>query len=434
MKTTIPIAIFSIASVLGGATVVRAQNPVIGHPADPASDSTAQNSQSPASTKPARPPLSPADDVARGDAYYYFMIGHLAEQQYEATGESELATRAIDSYKKALDLAPNSTVIMERLAETRAKAQQLREAVEEARAVLKLDPDNVDAHRLLARIYVRTLGDQGASDSQKENLAKATEEFQAILKIQPDDAYSSLWLARLYRFENHHGDAEKVLRNVLQRDPGNGPALEQLSQLLIDEGRSQEAVKILSDAAGSSSSPEVYDLLGDAYAQAKDYPRSEEAYRKAADEDPDDPTHLHGLAQALMEQNKYAEALEQFKKLSEVEPGTSENYLRMAQLYRRLGKFDQAESSLLRAKQLSPGSLEVLYNEALLYEDQGRFEDAVKVLSDAIAGMKSQSSSARNSTGAASGSGADAAGTESSPNALAILYEQLGHAYREEEN
>jgi tetratricopeptide (TPR) repeat protein len=277
---------------------------------------------------------------------------------------------------------------------------------------------------------VRTLGDQGASDSQKENLTKAIEEFQAILKIQPDDAYSSLWLARLYRFENRHTDAEKVLRDVLRRDPGNGPALEQLSQLLIDEGRSQEAVKILSDAAGTSSSPEVYDLLGDAYAQAKDYPKSEEAYRKAVDEDPDDPAHLHGLAQALMEQNKYAEALEQFKKLSEVEPGTSENYLRMAQLYRRLGKFDQAESSLLRAKQLSPGSLEVLYNEALLYEDQGRYEDAVKVLSDAIAGMKNQAPS----PDAAGPAGNGAVSVDNNPNALAILYEQLGHAYREEQN
>jgi tetratricopeptide (TPR) repeat protein len=313
---------------------------------------------------------------------------------------------------------------MERLAEVRAKAQQLREAVDEARAVLKIDPDNVDAHRLLARIYVRTLGDQGAGDSQKENLAKAIAEFQAILKLQPDDAYSSLWLARLYRFENQHSDAEKVLRDLLQRDPGNGPALEQLSQLLIDEGRSQEAVKILSDAAGTSSSPEVYDLLGDAYAQAKDYPKSEEAYRKAVEEDPDDPGHLHGLATALMEQNKYADALDQFKKLSEVEPGTSENYLRMAQLYRRLGKFDLAESSLLRAKQLSPGSLEVLYNEALLYEDQGRYEDAVKVLADAIAGVKSQG-----------GQSSSAAGSpDNNPNALVILYEQLGHAYREEQN
>ena len=433
MKTIIYVALFFVASILGAPVAVHAQNPVIGQPENP-SDSpvvSPQASSTPKATKPELP--SPGDDAARGDAYYYFVMGHLNEQQYEATGKPELAIRAIDSYKKALDLDPNSTVIMERLAETRAKSQQLREAVDEARAVLKLDPDNVDAHKLLARIYVRTLGDQGANDAQKENLAKAITEFQAILKIQPDDTYSSLWLARLYRFENHHTEAEKVLRDVLQRDPGNGPALEQLSQLLIDEGRSQEAVKILSDAAGTSSSPEVYDLLGDAYAQAKDYPKSESAYRKAAEEDPDDPGHLHGLAQALMEQDKYADALEQFKKLSEVEPGTAENYLRMAQLYRRLGKFDLAESSLLRAKQLSPGSLEVLYNEALLYEDQGRYEDAVKVLSDSIAALKSQpagaGADAPNTTGSS-----NVGGAESNPNALPILYEQLGHAYREAQN
>ncbi len=120
------------------------------------------------------------------------------------------------------------------------------------------------------------------------------------------------------------------------------------------------------------------------------------------------PATTTASAQALLSQDKYAPALEEYKKLSELEPGTSENYLRMAQLYRRLGKFDESESSLLRAKQLSPGSLEVLYNEALLYEDQGRYDDAVKVLTDAIAGMKNQS------------------GTESNPSALAILYEQLG--------
>jgi tetratricopeptide (TPR) repeat protein len=423
MKTITHFVFLSAVLLSSGAASLPAQNPVIGQPADPASANPSANPQS-AKTEKSAPSIP---DDTRGDAYYYFMMGHLSEQQYEASGKSELATRAIDSYKKALDLAPNSPVIMERLAETRAKAQQLREAVEEAHAVLKLDPDNVDAHRLLARIYVRTLGDLNAGDAQKENLSKAIVEFQAILKVQPDDTYSSLWLARLYRFENHHTDAEKVLRDVLERDPGNGPALEQLSQLLIDEGRSQEAVKILSDAAGSSSSPEVYDLLGDAYAQAKDYPKSEEAYRRAAEDDPDDPGHLHGLAQALMEQDKYAEALEQFKKLSEVEPGTAENYMRMAQLYRRLGKFDLAESSLLRAKQLQPGNLEVLYNEALLYEDQGRFEDAIKVLSDAIAGVKNQAAGAGTPS-------SDSSSADNNPNALAILYEQLGHAYREEQN
>ena len=357
-----------------------------------------------------------APDDAKSDAYYYFMTGHMDEMEYESTGRGELATQAIDAYKKALEKDPDSVVIMERLAETYAKSQHIRDAVLEAQAVLRIDPDDVAAHRLLARIYVRNLGDINAGEVQQENLTKAIEQFKAVLKGDPSDLSSALWLARLYRFQNQHAEAEQVLRDALRQDPGNGPALEQLSQLLMDEGRSQEAITLLSRAAGEGASPEVLDLLGDAYSQSKDYAKAEEAYRKAVDEDPDDPAHRHGLAQALLAEDKYADALEQFKRLSEIEPGTSENYLRMAQLYRRLGQLDQAESSLLRAKQLAPGSLEVLYNEALLYEDEGRYEDATKILNEAINGLKGQSSS------------------EGNPNALAILYEQLGRAYREQQN
>jgi tetratricopeptide (TPR) repeat protein len=375
-----------------------------------------QNSNTQASS------ANPSDESEKKDLYYYFTLGHSLEMQYEASGRAELATQSMDAYKKALELDPRSSVIVERLAEIEAKSQHIRDGVAHAQEALKLDPNNIDAHRLLARIYIRTLGDMGAGEVQKESLDKAIEQFEAILKLQPDDQYSALWLARLYRFENQHDASEKVLRGLLQHDPDNGQALEQLSQLLIDEGRSQEAVALLSQAASDSSAPDLYDLLGDAYSQQKDYAKAEEAYRKAVDEEPEEPSHRHGLGQALMAEDKYAEALEQFKKLSEMEPGTADNYLRMSQLYRRLGKFDQAEASLLRAKQLSPASLEILLNEALLYDDEGRFDDAVKVLSDAIAGMKAQGGESSSNGGA------------SSSNALGILYEELGRAYRAAQN
>jgi tetratricopeptide (TPR) repeat protein len=363
---------------------------------------------------PAAP--KPATDSSHADAYYYFTMGHLQEQQYEMTTNADLAAESIESYKKALALEPDSSVIFERLAEIYAKSQHIRDAVVQAQEALKIDPDNVDAHRLLARIYVRTLGDMSAGEVQQENLTKAVDQFQAILKTEPNDAFSLLWLARLYRFQNKHAEAEKVLRQVLAHESDNGPALEQLSQLLIDQGRSQEAIELLTRAAGDSASPDIYDLLGDAYSQAKDYPRAEKAYQQAVAGDPDDPGHRHGLAQALLSEDKYVEALEQFNKLAELEPGTSENFLRAAQLYRRLGQFQQAEASLARAKQLAPGSLEILYNEALLYEDQAHYDEAVKVLTDAIADIKSQT------------------GGEGNPSALAILYEQLGHAYKEQRN
>ena len=171
-----------------------------------------------------RKPLPPRPRMPDGDSFYYFTLGHLQEQEFEASGDADQATGCIDSYKKALALQPDSTVIQERLAEIYAKSQHIRDAVVEAQGVLKAEPDNIAAHRLLAQIYVRTLGDADASDAQQENLSKAVEQFQAILKLQPDDAYSALWLARLYRFENQHDEAEKVLRGVLHQDPENGPS------------------------------------------------------------------------------------------------------------------------------------------------------------------------------------------------------------------
>jgi tetratricopeptide (TPR) repeat protein len=414
MKT---FANFVITFLLLGASAARAQDsrPVPAAASGQSASSTAQSTKAGASSQ--NPPA---------DAYYYFAMGHVDEQRYEMTRNPEMAAQAIDAYTKALGLAPGSTVIMERLAEIYAKSQRIREAENQAQSVLKLDPNDVNAHRLLAQIYVHQLGDMSAGDVQRETLAKAVEQFQAILKIQPDDTYSALWLARLYRFQNKHEEAEKVLRATVNLNPGNSAAMEQLSQLLVDEGRSQEAIALLTQAAGESASPEIYDLLGDAYAQSKDYAKSEDAYRQAVQEDPDDPTHVHGLAQALMSQDKYAEALEQYKHLSELEPSTWENFLRMSQLYRRMGKYDEAESALLRSKQLSPGNLEVLYNEALLYEEQGRYDDAVKVLTDAINGMKNQTAGA----GKSAGSGGEAANAS----ALAVLYEQLGHAYLAQEN
>ncbi len=360
---------------------------------------------------------APLSETQQAQLYDDFTVGHLLEQQFVATGQYDLADESIAAYKKAIALAPDSSVARERLAEVEAESQHIKDAVLDAREALALDSTDVDAHRLLARIYIRDLGDMSAGEAQKQSIDEAIEQFQDILTLQPKDSYSALWLARLYRFENQHDKAEKVLREVLRHEPDNEQALEQLSQLLTDEGRTQEAVALLSQAASDSSSPDIYDLLGTAYTQEKDWPNAEKSYEQAIEQDPDEPSYHEGLAEALIEQGKYPEALAQYKKLTELKPGTAENYVRMAELYRRLGKFDEAKSSILRAKQLAPGNLQVLYNEALLYEDEGKYDQATQILTDAIAGMKTQLST-----------------NPGGSHAMAILYEQLGHVYEEAQN
>src|SRR6266567_1582934 len=260
----------------------------------------------------------PAKDSPRAEAYYNFTIGHIYEQQYEATSTAEYATKAIEAYKKAYALDPKSPVIGERLAEMYWKAQRTREAVNEAREILKRDPDNLQSRRLLGRIYLRSLGDVSAGNGQPETVNRAIEQFAEINRLDPSDTESALWLARLYRLKNEHDKAEEVLRNILKTDPENEAAVEQLTQLLMDGGKSQEAVSLLEGITAHSPSPVLLDLLGDAYTQTHELAKAEQSYRKAAELDPSELSHQRGLGQTLLAEEKYSEALSVYRKLSDL--------------------------------------------------------------------------------------------------------------------
>jgi tetratricopeptide (TPR) repeat protein len=364
------------------------------------------------------PQTSPSEnDSARAEAYYHFTMGHIFEQQYESTSNAEYATKSIEAYKKAYALDPKSQVIGERLAEMYWKAQRIHDAVSEAQEILKRDPDNVQSRRLLGRIYLRSLGDVSAGSGQSETVSRAIEQYREINRLDPSDTESALWLARLYRLKNEHEQAERVLRSILKTDPENEPAVEQLTQLLMDEGKSAEAVTLLESITAHSPSPVLLDLLGDAQAQAHDLAKAEVAYRQAVELDPSEPSHQRGLGQTLLAEEKYPEALKVYEKLSDLMPDDADVYLRIAQIYRELHQLDKAEQNLVKARQYSPGSLEVMYNEAMLYQAQGRYEDAIRVLSNAVTDIKGQSTA-----------------VPSRHRSLAILYQQLGQLYRDTQN
>src|SRR5258708_39526041 len=97
--------------------------------------------------QPTNPKTAPGakdsfNDSARAEAYYNFTIGHIYEQQYEATRSAEYATKPIEAYKKAYALDPKSQVIGEHMAALHWKAQRICYAVMEAQEILKRRPAN----------------------------------------------------------------------------------------------------------------------------------------------------------------------------------------------------------------------------------------------------------------------------------------------------
>jgi tetratricopeptide (TPR) repeat protein len=361
--------------------------------------------------------VSQGETATKAEAYYDFVMGHYFAQEYQISSHAEDVNKAIDFLKKAFTLDPNSQQIGDELAEIYYQSQRIRDAVSEANSILSKDPDNLPARRLLARIYVRTLGDLSNASGQHDTLARAAEQYREILRLDPKDNDAALWLARLYRLLNEQAKAEDVLRALLAREPANEGGVEQLTQLLLDEGKSQEAVSSLQVILQHAPTPRLWELLGDAYNQIHDLPKAEQAYREAVEAQPDDTNHHKELAQTLLTEEKYPEALEQYERLSRMDADDPENYLRMAQIYRQLKELDKAEQNVLLAKQRAPNSLEVTYYEASIYEDEGRPSDSIRVLSDAVTAVKTESEF-----------------TPSRRRTLAILYQQLGQLYRETSN
>lgn len=340
-----------------------------------------------ASPKPVEkaPPQTPGTGPApakpdRAEAYFHFTLAHMYEEQMALYGRAEYANKAIQEYRLAIAADPDSEYLSAELAELYAKTGSIADAVTEAREITKRDPNNLEARKLLGRIYLRSLGDVQAGTQSQEMLRLAIEQFEQIVRIQPGDVENHLLLGRLYRLNNDLLKAEDEFKTAVRLKPDSEEAVTTLAYLYNEEGDSRRAADVLSSVPESARSAKLYSALGFTYEQQRDYKHAVQAYRQAVEQDKDNLDALRGLAQNLLNDGQTDAALEQYRQIAEADPQDAQAFLRMAEIYRRKGQFDKALDSLNKAEALVQDSLEVSYNRALIYEAQGKFDDAVKVL------------------------------------------------------
>ena len=382
-----------------------------------ATAAVAQTSQSTSNSD--QPDSKPAPrKVDKAAAYYHYTLAHMYEEMVTAYGRSDLATKATDEYRLAIEADPSSEFLTSALAELYVKTGRIADAVREAQDIIKRDPKNLEAHKLLGRIYLRSLGDMPGGNGSDNILKLAIEQYEQIVQLDPDSVDDHLLLGRIYRLNNDLQKAEAELKTAIKLDPSSEEAVTTLAMLYTDEGDTAHALKVLSSIPDSARSAKLYSALGAAYEQRKDYKNAIDAYKHAIVLDRDNLDAIRGLAENLMNDGQFDAALEQYKVIVDSNPEDAQSYLQIAEIYRRQGKYDPALENLKKADALAPDSAGVPYNMAMIYEAQGRYDDAIKLLQDLL--KKSEKN--------------DAALSEADRNNRAIFAEHLGRIYREQEN
>jgi tetratricopeptide (TPR) repeat protein len=375
-----------------------------------------------AQTQPAQPKASPQAPAAgtassqpdKASAYYHYALAHMYEELVAIYGRAEFANRAVEEYRLAIEADPESEFLGAGLAELYAKTGRIRDAVMEAEEIIRRDPKNLDARKLLGRIYLRSLGDLQAGTQSRDLLNRAIEQYEAITELEPKNPENLLLLGRLYRINNDLTKAEQAFKKAVSLQPGSEEASITLAYLYVEMGDADRAIQLLLAVPEAQRTSKTYAALGYTYEQKRDFKSAIDAYRKAVDQEDDNLEARRGLAQNLVNDNQPEAALKQYEAIVEADPHDAQSYTRIAEIYRRQGKLDEAMAALKSAESEMPDSLEIPYSMALIYQAQGKFDEAAKVLQQLL----DKSEKAGNSTA-------------NDRRNRAVFLERLGSLYRD---
>ena len=357
----------------------------------PAQPERAQSSAAPsAAAQPETPAPAAASAAAaarastpeipdRSKAYYHLALANIYEEEAATYGSQEYQNRAIDEYKIALSADPDSAELNDGLADLYFRVGKVGDAETTAKALLAKSPGNLDAHKLLGRIYLRELGDGSTPPSSPNVLDQAIAEYGKIVALDPKSIEERMVLGQLYTFKHQPQKAEEQFKTAQSLEPDSEEVVLNLARLYAESGDVAHAAKVIEAVPEDDRSSKEEFALGAAYDQLKRPKDAIAAYQRAADLEPEDVDTLRALAQALLNDNELDAALKQYKDINEADPDDVATLVHICEIQRRQGKFDDALATIRKAVKKDPENLEAGYNEGLLLDHLGHFDEAVQV-------------------------------------------------------
>ncbi|HKZ50711.1 MAG TPA: tetratricopeptide repeat protein, partial [Dehalococcoidia bacterium] len=265
------------------------------------------------------------------DAHYE--LGKVVMQQ----GQAE---RALDSYRKAVELAPHQALYRFELAQAYKKLGQHSEAMEQIRLAVSLDEGFAQGFHELGLLYSL----QGWHE-------EAVAEHQRALGIQPANASFRYHLGVSLAASGRQEEAAAQLEEAVRLDPGLTSALDQLGLIYLQERRQQDA---------------------------------RAAFQRAVEIEPRSGDHRHNLALALAQMGDFAQAAREMEEALAIEEDNGAWQSQLGDILCQQGRPREALLHYQRALQLQPRDFYHYYSAGALCRQLGNLEESLRYLQQAI--------------------------------------------------
>jgi tetratricopeptide (TPR) repeat protein len=265
-------------------------------------------------------------------------------------------------------------------AEAYLKESKYQEASLEFRNALQIDGNLGAAHWGLSRCY--------------ESLGRFPEMFQELQKTVDTDPNNLEARTKLgnYYLAGSKGKpegvamAEKLAKEVLQKDPNNIEGHILLGSVLFAQNQPDKALAELNHAIELDPKRlESYLSLARFYVVTREPAKAEELFKRAISTDPNSPVGHIEYGKYLAQNNRTDEAETEFKQAVEVAPADKTAKFVLASFYlvnKQLDKAEAAYRDLASLDKDKPESQAVL---ADFYSSLARFDEAIKIYRDIIA-------------------------------------------------
>ena len=169
---------------------------------------------------------------------------------------------AVAAYKEGLALDPQSAELKVALGSLHLKNGNIIDAEAQARDAIKLAPENVDVHKLLARVYLAQT--QVGSSLNKDKVRGAIKELEEAVKLSPtakievgeQEVPAYAVIGELYMMLEDQDKALEALKRVSDADSTADRAHYRLAQLYFDKRKMREAA--LAARKAGDPHPAVY--------------------------------------------------------------------------------------------------------------------------------------------------------------------------------